>query len=387
MIRIGVCPAHSRNVVAAAKRKKPDYASRRSGNQEENLRRRANGHQMPLSARAPLERDSRDTSSNLRARSSKGTLYMNPTRRRGRPAHQRSPDDSPLRDGNRDRLIGLLTLRAAKTLEYYFMETNLTYHHWLSEYIRRNPIPLEGSWDAVSGEEFLRKLLTEGVDATSYKGGVRDPLFSCVGTIGVDPRAIGQRVMDIRSALAKEFIQDLQNVAEENAVLMRECAMMSLSALDSLESDEEFSPHPEMQDGAMAIPDTASEFLTRASETDIERFQREREAREATDSDSAVDDLGSASSSDDAIRPGVDDINEFESELEAPEKWARRFRMMKEAESAGSTDESSSPDIKAEGQSDADVKGHSTSSDEGESSTDTTDNAEKPGDKDKPCPE
>lgn len=87
---------------------------------------------MPLSARAPLERDSRDTSGNLRARSSKGILYMNPTRRRGRPAHQRSPDDSPLRDGNRDRLIGLLTLRAAKTLEYYFVETNLTYHHWLS---------------------------------------------------------------------------------------------------------------------------------------------------------------------------------------------------------------------------------------------------------------
>lgn len=77
----------------------------------------------------------------------------------------------------------------------------------MQEYIRRNPIPLEGNWDAVSGEEFLRKLLTEGVDATSYKGGVRDPLFSCVGTIGVDPRAIGQRVMDIRSALAKEFIQ------------------------------------------------------------------------------------------------------------------------------------------------------------------------------------
>ena len=78
---------------------------------------------------------------------------------------------------------------------------------FMQEYIRRNPIPLEGSWDVVSGEEFLRKLLTEGVDATSYKGGVRDPLFSCVGTIGVDPRAIGQRVMDIRSALAKEFIQ------------------------------------------------------------------------------------------------------------------------------------------------------------------------------------
>ena len=80
---------------------------------------------------------------------------------------------------------------------------------------------------------------------------------------------------------------------------------MSLSALDSLESDDEFSPHPEMQDGAMDIPDTASEFLTRASETDIERFQREREAREAAVEDSAADDLGTASSGDDAIRPGA----------------------------------------------------------------------------------
>lgn len=100
-------------------------------------------------------------------------------------------------------------------------------------------------------------------------------------------------------------MQDLQDVAEENAVLMRECAMMSLSALDSLESDDEFSPHPEMQDGAMSIPDTASEFLTRASETDIERFQREREAREAAESGSASDDLGAESSSDDSIRPGA----------------------------------------------------------------------------------
>ena len=40
-------------------------------------------------------------------------------RRQGRPPSQRSPDDSPLRDGNRDRIEGLLTMRAAKTLLYY----------------------------------------------------------------------------------------------------------------------------------------------------------------------------------------------------------------------------------------------------------------------------
>lgn len=77
----------------------------------------------------------------------------------------------------------------------------------VQEYMRQNPIPQEGSWDAVSGEEFLRKLLVEGVDQTRYTGGVRDPLFSNVGTIGIDPRALGQRIMDIRKALAAEFIQ------------------------------------------------------------------------------------------------------------------------------------------------------------------------------------
>lgn len=77
----------------------------------------------------------------------------------------------------------------------------------MQAYIKQNPIPLEGNWDAVSGEEFLRKLLTGGVYETSYSGGVKDPMFTCVGTIGIDPRAIGQRIMDIRSALADEFIQ------------------------------------------------------------------------------------------------------------------------------------------------------------------------------------
>lgn len=79
--------------------------------------------------------------------------------------------------------------------------------HSVQEYIRQNPIPVEGSWDAVSGEEFLRNLLTAGVDQTTYEGGVKDPLFSSFGSIGIDPRAIGQRIMDIRTALAQEFIQ------------------------------------------------------------------------------------------------------------------------------------------------------------------------------------
>ncbi len=38
----------------------------------------------------------------------------------------------------------------------------------------------------------------------------------------MDPRNIAQRIMDIRSAIAKEFVADLSNIAEENALLMRE---------------------------------------------------------------------------------------------------------------------------------------------------------------------
>ncbi len=44
-------------------------------------------------------------------RSDRGKSYTNSNRRKGRPAWQRSPDDTPLRDGNRDRLMGLLTDR------------------------------------------------------------------------------------------------------------------------------------------------------------------------------------------------------------------------------------------------------------------------------------
>lgn len=44
-------------------------------------------------------------------RSGKGSSYSNKNRRRGRAAWLRSPDDTPLRDGNRDRLMGLLTDR------------------------------------------------------------------------------------------------------------------------------------------------------------------------------------------------------------------------------------------------------------------------------------
>lgn len=49
-------------------------------------------------------------------RSDKGNSFNTKNRRRGRPAWLRSPDDSPLRDGNRDRLLGLLTDRCVEVI-------------------------------------------------------------------------------------------------------------------------------------------------------------------------------------------------------------------------------------------------------------------------------
>ena len=86
--------------------------------------------------------------------------------------------------------------RAARTLCYYLSETNLNVHHWLMSYMQKNPIPRvtlnpesifrscfllaarlheyflpgpltwpmstlqSGGWDDVSGETFLRNLLS-----------------------------------------------------------------------------------------------------------------------------------------------------------------------------------------------------------------------------------
>ena len=46
--------------------------------------------------------------------------------------------------------------------------------------------------------------------------------------MGIDPRSIAQRIMDIRSQLAREWAEDLSDVSEENALLLRESAAASL---------------------------------------------------------------------------------------------------------------------------------------------------------------
>ena len=55
-------------------------------------------------------------------------------RNRGR---LRDPDDSPLRDGNRDQLFGLLTKRAARSLVTYLMELNQNLANWLVGYMHQ----------------------------------------------------------------------------------------------------------------------------------------------------------------------------------------------------------------------------------------------------------
>eukprot|EP00882_Tetradesmus_deserticola_P001384 GHRQ01001499.1.p1 GENE.GHRQ01001499.1~~GHRQ01001499.1.p1 ORF type:complete len:570 (+),score=231.36 GHRQ01001499.1:75-1784(+) len=206
------------------------YAARNSGSASLQtavaFRGRARG--LRVAAENSSSSSSSESDAAKRARSNHGKQFEAKTRRRGRPAWMRSPYDSPLRDGNRDRLIGLLTERAAKTLMVYLMETNANVYSWLVNFYKQNPIPKDGSWDEISGEAFLRKLLSMPIEEAKYNTG-RDSLFDNVRSCDVDPRSIAQRVMDIRKQLAEEFIQELQMVAEENALLLRETLQSSLS--------------------------------------------------------------------------------------------------------------------------------------------------------------
>ena len=63
----------------------------------------------------------------------------------------RSPDDTPLRDGNRDRLMGLLTDRAAKLLAGDVTDSNPALHAWMVMYLNENKIPKVGSWGLLQG--------------------------------------------------------------------------------------------------------------------------------------------------------------------------------------------------------------------------------------------
>eukprot|EP00793_Prasinoderma_coloniale_P001361 PRCOL_00005136-RA len=119
---------------------------------------------------------------------------------------QRNPDDSPLRDGNRDRLMGLLTERAAHTLRFYLLETSPPVCKWWDLYIKAHRIPLTGEWHEVSGDEFIRELMrTPDVEYDPFNN---DEKFAR-GSFRISPREMAQRVLSVRSQLAKEFIEDL----------------------------------------------------------------------------------------------------------------------------------------------------------------------------------
>lgn len=146
-----------------------------------------------------------------------------------------------------------LWCRAAKTLLYYMFELNPTLYGWWLKYIEDHPIPKDGNWDDISGETFLRELLSLSYQETSWgrQRGVSS-MYDCTGSIGVDPRNLAQRVMEIRSQIAKEWIDELKAVSEENALLMRESLVNSFT-LENVVSDSESGDesdggfvHPEM---------------------------------------------------------------------------------------------------------------------------------------------
>lgn len=198
-----------------------------------------------------------------KAKSSKGKSFERVDRRRGRPASMRSPDDTPLRDANKDFMFGVLTARASRTLVLYMQEAKEEEAcQWLTTFINENPITLSGTWEDISGDTFLRKMLataaaepvltvgSDEVDRSSGSGRAErgadstqesdqeEPASSsslpaaaeaeAKPSSGVDPREIARRILDIRMKLAKEFIQDLSLVTEDNNQLLRQSLMLSL---------------------------------------------------------------------------------------------------------------------------------------------------------------
>lgn len=58
--------------------------------------------------------------------------------------------------------------------------------------------PQDGNWSDVSGENFLRTLLTQPVEQISGSFSEEEPQFAISSPIGGDPRQTAQRIMDIR---------------------------------------------------------------------------------------------------------------------------------------------------------------------------------------------
>ena len=179
-----------------------------------------------------------DFDKNKKKNLSKSSHFEDKNRRRGRPASKRSPDDSPLRDANRDYLYGILTIRAIRTLIVYLQETNLNLSHWLAQYLMQNPITLSGSWKDISGDAWLENLIRLPTQVSKYDVG-KETLYDNAASIGVDPKDVCTRILEIRKTLAKEFIEDLTDVSEANADILRASLMTSLEASFKLDSSSE----------------------------------------------------------------------------------------------------------------------------------------------------
>ena len=158
-------------------------------------------------------------------------------RNRGR---LRDPYDSPLRDGNRDRLFGLLTQRAAASLLVYLVETNQNLAKWLQAFLHEHPIPRSGRPEELSGDLMLQTLLClpEERIENPYTG----------ESLTIDPRSLAQRILDVRSALAVEWVQDLAHVKAENADMLRQSLTLSLGAIATTDEELDDDGRPRLKE-------------------------------------------------------------------------------------------------------------------------------------------
>lgn len=88
-----------------------------------------------------------------------------------------------------------------------------------------------------------------------------DSLYDCTGRLIVDPRNVAQRIMEIRSQIAKEYIEELKTVSEENALLMRETVVSSFSLENLLTAEPDPGNgivHPEMAQNEDQVDDSAA---------------------------------------------------------------------------------------------------------------------------------
>lgn len=60
------------------------------------------------------------------------------------------------------------------------------------------PRPQDGNWSDVSGENFLRTLLTQPIEQISGSFSDEEPQFANASPVGGDPRLVAQRIMDYR---------------------------------------------------------------------------------------------------------------------------------------------------------------------------------------------